>query len=179
VLQVSPALLQERERRAQRLLLGFVISGLFFMLLPGTFLGVWNLIAISGHKGAPVSAAWIQAHGHAQIFGWIGSFILGIGFYSIPKMTGRRIFGPRRGWIALSMWSVGVLPALAGRSLCLAMEIAFACFSGAGTRGICHLLSCTAAASSRDPQGRRKQAAAGMASLGDGWDFRVHAGPAD
>jgi hypothetical protein len=109
VLQVSPALLQERERRAQRLLLGFVISGLFFMLLPGTFLGVWNLIAISGHKGAPVSAAWVQAHGHAQIFGWIGSFILGIGFYSIPKMTGSRIFGPRRGWIALSMWSVGVL----------------------------------------------------------------------
>lgn len=109
VLQTSPALLQERERRAQRLLLAFVISGLVFMLLPGTFLGVWNLIAISGHKGAAVSAAWIQAHGHAQIFGWIGSFILGIGFYSIPKLTGSRIFRPRRGWVALFMWSAGVL----------------------------------------------------------------------
>ena len=109
VLQTSPALLQQRERRAQRLLLAFVISGLFFMLLPGTFLGVWNLIAISGHKGAAVSAAWIQAHGHAQIFGWIGSFILGIGFYSIPKMIGSRISHPKRGWVALSMWSAGVL----------------------------------------------------------------------
>jgi hypothetical protein len=108
VLHPPAALLQERERRAQRLLLAFVISGLFFMLLPGTFLGVWNLIAISGHEGPSISAAWIQAHGHAQIFGWIGSFILGIGFYSIPKMTGGT-FHTRRGWVALTMWSAGVL----------------------------------------------------------------------
>ena len=108
VLHPPAALLQERERRAQQLLLAFVISGLFFMLLPGTFLGVWNLISISSHKGATGSAAWIQAHGHAQIFGWIGSFILGIGFYSLPKMTGST-FRARRGWIALSMWSAGVL----------------------------------------------------------------------
>lgn len=57
------------------------------MLLPGTFLGVWNLIAISGSRaGAGVPDGWIQAHGHAQIFGWIGSFILGVGFYSLSKM---------------------------------------------------------------------------------------------
>lgn len=108
VLHPPAALLQARERRAQRLLLGFVISGLFFMLLPGTFLGVWNLISISGHKGAAVSPAWIQAHGHAQIFGWIGTFILGIGFYSIPKMTGSS-FAVARGWAAWALWSSGVL----------------------------------------------------------------------
>ena len=67
----------------------YAITGLFFMLLPGTFLGVWNLISISGHRGPAISASWIQAHGHAQIFGWIGTFILGIGFYSIPKMANR------------------------------------------------------------------------------------------
>jgi hypothetical protein len=83
-------LLQARERSAQRLTMAYVIAGLFFMLLPGTFLGVWNLISISGHHGAATSAAWIQAHGHAQIFGWIGTFIMGIGFYSIPKMAGPR-----------------------------------------------------------------------------------------
>lgn len=108
VLHPPAALLQQRERRAQRLLLAFITSGLIFMLLPGTFLGVWNLISISGHKGASVSAAWIQAHGHAQIFGWIGSFILGIGFYSIPKMTGGT-FRAHRGWVALCVWSAGVL----------------------------------------------------------------------
>lgn len=35
------------EQRSQRLVTAFVISGLAFMLLPGTFLGVWNLLDIS------------------------------------------------------------------------------------------------------------------------------------
>lgn len=57
------------------------------MLLPGTFLGVWNLISISGRRAADsISPAWIQAHGHPQVLGWIGSFMLGVGYYSIPKL---------------------------------------------------------------------------------------------
>jgi len=75
-----------RETTLQRLLTAYVVSGLFFLLLPGTFLGVWNLIAISErHSAAEVSSAWLQAHGHAQVFGWIGSFIIGIGFYRFRR----------------------------------------------------------------------------------------------
>ncbi|HET9180922.1 MAG TPA: NnrS family protein [Candidatus Angelobacter sp.] len=102
-------LLQARERSAQRLMMAYAIAGLFFMLLPGTFLGVWNLISISGHHSAAISASWIQAHGHAQIFGWIGTFIIGIGFYSIPKMSGRSSYSGARGWIAWALWITGVL----------------------------------------------------------------------
>jgi hypothetical protein len=55
------------------------------MALPGTLLGFSNLMAISTHHGlGSLPAAWIEGHGHAQMFGWIGSFILGIGFYSQP-----------------------------------------------------------------------------------------------
>src|SRR6516225_11369950 len=76
-----------RETMLSRLLTLYICTGLTFMLLPGTFLGVWNLTTISAHRSAQtVSPAWIQAHGHAQVFGWIGTFILGIGFYSIPKL---------------------------------------------------------------------------------------------
>jgi len=79
-----------REAALARLLILYISTGLFFMLLPGTFLGVWNLLAISSRRAANSALpAWIQAHGHAQIFGWIGTFILGIGFYSLPKL--RRI----------------------------------------------------------------------------------------
>jgi len=106
----TPAiLLQARERNAQRLMMAYAMAGLFFMLLPGTFLGVWNLISISGQRGAAISASWIQAHGHAQIFGWIGTFIIGIGFYSIPKMSGRSSYSGARGWIAWGLWITGVL----------------------------------------------------------------------
>src|SRR6476469_3536785 len=111
-LQVKPVpaiLLKAQEEKAQRLLMVYAITGLFFMLLPGTFLGVWNLISISGRHGAAISASWIQAHGHAQIFGWIGTFILGIGFYSIPKMTGRTAQPATRGWACWLLWTSGVL----------------------------------------------------------------------
>jgi hypothetical protein len=90
-------------------MMAYALAGLLFMLLPGTFLGVWNLLSISGRRGADVSPAWIQAHGHAQIFGWIGTFILGIGFYSIPKMTGGRAQPAAAGWAALLLWSSGAL----------------------------------------------------------------------
>jgi uncharacterized protein involved in response to NO len=72
-----------RERRKSLMLRAWIASGLFFMALPGTLLGFSNLMAISTHHGlGGLPAAWIQGHGHAQVFGWIGSFILGIGFYS-------------------------------------------------------------------------------------------------
>ena len=109
----SPAEIMEiaraRESSLSRLLIAYISSGLVFMLLPGTFLGVWNLLQISGRESAgSVSPAWLQAHGHAQVFGWIGSFIFGIGFYSIPKLRGatKPAFGAA--WACWIIWTIGV-----------------------------------------------------------------------
>ena len=93
----------------QQLVTVYVATGLFFLLLPGTFLGVWNLVSISGkHSLANLSPSWIQAHGHAQIFGWIGTFIVGIGYYSLSKMGGVRRFAAWRGWASWVLWTAGV-----------------------------------------------------------------------
>jgi hypothetical protein len=98
-----------REVSRSRLLMAYISSGLFFMLLPGTFLGVWNLLQISGRENAGfISPAWLQAHGHAQVFGWIGSFILGIGFYSIPKPRGATKPAVGAAWACWAMWTTGV-----------------------------------------------------------------------
>ncbi len=105
--QVPAILLQARERRLSRLLVAYAVTGLLFMLLPGTFLGVWNLISIS-QLHSLTNAAWIQAHGHAQIFGWIGTFIIGIGFYSIPRANGNTRFALWRGWATWILWTLGV-----------------------------------------------------------------------
>ncbi len=97
-----------REEALSRLLMAFVSSGLVFMVFPGTFLGVWNLLQISGRESvASVSPAWLQAHGHAQVFGWVGSFILGIGFYSIPKLRGTASSLIRVAWMCWAMWTAG------------------------------------------------------------------------
>ena len=100
-----------REQKLSRLLVFYISGGLLFMLLPGTFLGVWNLISISGRRAAEsIPASWIQAHGHAQVLGWIGSFILGIGYYSIPKLRrGSQPFALGSAWFAGTLWMSGVL----------------------------------------------------------------------
>src|ERR1051326_6232336 len=97
------------ERRLARLLAAFVVTGLFYMLLPGTLLGGWNLVGISSqHQLAAVSTAWIQAHGHAQFFGWVGSFIIGISLYALPKFRGAVTRWVPMGWAMWAMWSAGV-----------------------------------------------------------------------
>lgn len=97
------------ERYSQHLVTAFIASGMLFMLLPGTFLGVWNLIGISQQRTLnSISPAWLQAHGQAQVFGWIGSFIIGIGFYSLTKMQSTLAFPVRAGWIAWNLWTLGV-----------------------------------------------------------------------
>ncbi|HEY9793626.1 MAG TPA: NnrS family protein [Candidatus Obscuribacterales bacterium] len=98
-----------REQLLIRLLMTYIGTGVFFMLLPGTFLGVWNLFAISGgHSPQAVPDSWIQAHGHAQLFGWIGTFILGIGFYSIPNLRKVASFNFQEAWVILVLWATGV-----------------------------------------------------------------------
>ena len=104
--EISITAIVARERQKSLMLRAWILSGLFFMALPGTLLGFSNLMAISAHHGlGSLPAAWIEGHGHAQVFGWIGSFILGIGFYSQPT-HGRSVLGIPM--TCFSLWTVGV-----------------------------------------------------------------------
>jgi uncharacterized protein involved in response to NO len=106
VAESSTRAMVARERQKSLMLRAWIVTGLFFMALPGTLLGFSNLMSIASHHGlGTIPAAWIQGHGHAQMFGWIGSFILGIGFYSQPA-HGRSVI-----WLPLScylLWTTGV-----------------------------------------------------------------------
>jgi hypothetical protein len=105
----SPDVTVARENKLSRLLIVYIVTGLIFMLVPGTFLGVWNLFAISSERApGSVSDAWVQAHGHAQIFGWIGTFILGIGFHSIPKLRRLNRLALWAPWTSWVLWTSGV-----------------------------------------------------------------------
>jgi len=100
---------RDRETAMSKLLMAFIGTGMLFMLFPGTLLGVWNLLQISGQEhGGRISPAWVQAHGHAQVFGWIGTFLVGIGFHSIPKLRDRATRVNRAAWICWALWTVGV-----------------------------------------------------------------------
>ncbi|MDQ2844332.1 MAG: hypothetical protein M3Y72_25475, partial [Acidobacteriota bacterium] len=102
----SNSTLASRERQKSLMLRAWILSGLFFMALPGTLLGFSSLMAISTHHGlSSLPPAWLQGHGHAQMFGWIGSFILGIGFFSQP---GQRRSVIRIPLTAFILWTSGV-----------------------------------------------------------------------
>jgi uncharacterized protein involved in response to NO len=104
-----PAARAAGDSKLQSVLVAYLGTGLLFMLLPGTFLGVWNLLSISSDRSAAtLSPAWIQAHGHAQIFGWIGTFIIGIGYYSLTKMGAVAPFAAGRAWASWALWTLGV-----------------------------------------------------------------------
>ena len=96
-----------RERNKSWMLRAWILSGLFYMALPGTLLGFSNLMSISAHHSlGSMPAAWMEGHGHAQLFGWISSFILGIGFYSQPA-RGRT--AQRLQMACFGFWTSGVL----------------------------------------------------------------------
>ena len=100
------ASLVSQEKQKSWMIRAWILSGLFFMALPGTLLGFSNLMAISTNHGlGSLPAAWMEGHGHAQMFGWIGSFILGIGFYSQPA-RGRSAF--RVSLSCFILWTLGV-----------------------------------------------------------------------
>ncbi len=107
----APATLERQalvasELRKSRLFRLWIATGIFFMVLPGTILGFTNLLLISAHHGLNgLSPAWIQAHGHSQVFGWIGSFVLGIGFYSQPHTRANSGRLPITCW---GLWAAGL-----------------------------------------------------------------------
>lgn len=77
--------------------------------MPGTLLGVLNLLTISSHQSpSAAQSAWIQAHGQAQLFGWVGTFILGISLYVLPKIQGRGLKSFGEVWLLWILWTAGV-----------------------------------------------------------------------
>lgn len=96
------------EQRLSRLLMAFLVTGLAFLIGPGSLLGLANLFAISRHQAVhAVGAAWLQAHGQAEVFGWVGSFILGIGFHSLTRRGGHRI-ALGWAWACWWLWTGGI-----------------------------------------------------------------------
>lgn len=58
--------------------------------------------------GLPLSPAFpalVQAHGHAQLVGWAGLFVMGFSLHFIPRLASVSLAHPR--WIAPILWLMG------------------------------------------------------------------------
>jgi len=65
----------------------FVFGALFVALTAGFGLGLVNLTRITlAQSYYEISGVLKQIHGHAQVFGWVGLFIMGVAFHAVPRM---------------------------------------------------------------------------------------------
>ena len=64
-----------------------VFGALFVALTAGFGLGVVNLTRIAlAQSYYEISGVLKQVHGHAQVFGWVGLFIMGVAFHAVPRI---------------------------------------------------------------------------------------------
>src|SRR5690554_2507990 len=89
--------------------------------LPGFVLG--GLMFLAVHMGWPTGwyAAGRQAHGHAQLMGWGGAMILGVGLQFLPRLRGARLWSPH--WVPplFIMLAVGLTVRVVAQPLAAAL----------------------------------------------------------
>ena len=80
--------------------------------------GLGALLLLGAALGLPVQAWWlagVQAHGHAQLVGWGGLMVLGVGLHFLPRLRGVALARPTwRPW-ALRLLASGLLLRILGQ----------------------------------------------------------------
>lgn len=94
---------------SQRLHEPFVYAALVLALTAGFGFGTGLVIARA--LDMPLGGwypALVQAHGHAQLFGWVGLFILGVGLTFFPKLRGAKLQGTEHLRLAFGLLVAGI-----------------------------------------------------------------------
>ncbi len=74
----------------------FFIAGIAVVLTVGAAWGAWLLLQIAAAgRFTGASLFEVNAHGHAQVFGWVGLFVMGFAYQMFPAIWQRRLLAPR------------------------------------------------------------------------------------
>lgn len=88
----------------------YFLAAIASMLTAGAAWGVLLLLkigAISSFTG--VSILEVNAHGHAQVMGWVGLFIIGFSYQAFPRMWHCQVVGPRLAPLVLGALICGIV----------------------------------------------------------------------
>ncbi len=88
----------------------YFLGGIAVILTLGAVWGAWLLwrIGIAGDFHS-VTVHEVNAHGHAQIFGWVGLFIMGFALQALPRMWHVELPQPRLAMAAFIVMVLGIL----------------------------------------------------------------------
>jgi hypothetical protein len=92
----------------------FFKAGIAVVLTLGAVWGAYLLLRI-GLTGRFATAGLheVNAHSHAQIFGWVGLFVMGFAYQAFPRFKHASLAFPRLAWASLGLMLAG----LVGRSV--------------------------------------------------------------
>ena len=88
----------------------YFLGGILLVLSAGASWGaslLWQ-IGVAG-KFTGVSIHQVNAHGHAQIYGWVGLFVMGFAYQAFPRMWHTSLAVPRLAVAAFVLMSVGLV----------------------------------------------------------------------
>jgi hypothetical protein len=104
----------ESTRLADAIYRPFFKAGIAVVLTLGAAWGAYLLLRI-GLTGRFSAAGLheVNAHGHAQIFGWVGLFVMGFAYQAFPRFKHASLAFPRLAWTSLGFMLAG----LVGRSV--------------------------------------------------------------
>ncbi len=88
----------------------FFKSGMAVMLTLGATWGAYLLLRIGlGGSFRAVGIHEVNAHGHAQIFGWVGLFVMGFAYQAFPRFKHTSLAFPRLAYATWWMMLTGVV----------------------------------------------------------------------
>lgn len=95
----------------------FFLTGLAVTLTAGAGWGAWLLLRIARtHDFSAPSIFEINAHGQAQIYGWMGLFIMGFALQMFPAFWGVKLASPRLARALLPLMAVAVAARTVGEA---------------------------------------------------------------
>ncbi|MBI3972735.1 MAG: hypothetical protein HY332_15780 [Chloroflexi bacterium] len=88
----------------------FILAAFAAAIIPGFGLGAVLFGAMLARR--PLTGWWpaaVQAHGHAQLFGFAGLMVYGVAFHFLPRLRGAPLAGTRLVPVVLALYGGGVL----------------------------------------------------------------------
>lgn len=103
-------LLHEKPELADMLYRRFFKAGIAVTLTLGALWGAYLLLRIAlGGTFTAVGIHEVNAHGHAQIFGWVGLFVMGFAYQAFPRFKHGRLSHPRLALLSFWLMLGGVI----------------------------------------------------------------------
>jgi hypothetical protein len=114
----SDVLAQTTPSLADRIYRPFFLAGIAIVLTLGAAWGAYLLLRIAlAERFTAVGLHEVNAHGHAQIFGWVGLFVMGFAFQAFPRFKHTNLAYPGLAFTSGFMMLAGILVRSVGEPL--------------------------------------------------------------